>query len=234
MKGAGSAGRRVTGLRVRERITIGPAGPVAIGPTVHCERRERAASVAECLACEYGAGLVAGEDGAVVRCTHPDARPTSTRAQVYGRRVPSDAERTPLSAVMTANVTCVQPDLRVDSLLFLLIQQGIGGAPVVDRDGRPLGVVSRADLVRLSLDPQEDATVADIMMPIAFTLAEGASVSQAAALMAYEDVHRVPVVSADGVVVGIVSSLDIVRWLARHDGFLVSDPNDPIAPDEIP
>jgi CBS domain-containing protein len=34
--------------------------------------------------------------------------------------------------------------------------------------------------------------------------------------MAYEGVHRVPVVAADGRVVGILSSLDVVRWLAHH------------------
>lgn len=71
-------------------------------------------------------------------------------------------------------------------------------------------------------EPVPQETVADIMMPIAFTLSETASLSQAAALMAFEGVHRVPVVSEEGVVVGILSSLDILRWTAEQDGYLRS------------
>ena len=55
----------------------------------------------------------------------------------------------------------------------------------------------------------------------AFTLPEAATVSQAAAIMAYERIHRVPVVTTDGSVVGIVCALDIVAWLAAHDGYAV-------------
>ncbi len=57
-------------------------------------------------------------------------------------------------------------------------------------------------------------------MPKAFTLPASATLSRAAALMAFEGIHRVPVVSTDGRVVGIVSSLDVARWLARNDGYI--------------
>jgi hypothetical protein len=74
--------------------------------------------------------------------------------------------------------------------------------------------------VEYELDPEfhaaliARATVADIMMPIVFALPENATVTKAAALMAYEGVHRVPVVSSGGQVVGVLSSLDILGWLA--------------------
>jgi CBS domain-containing protein len=68
------------------------------------------------------------------------------------------------------------------------------------------------------------ATVGDIMTPVTFTLTEDASVSRAAALMAFERVHRVPVVDAGGKVVGIVSALDVLGWLGREDGYVVSKP----------
>ena len=58
------------------------------------------------------------------------------------------------------------------------------------------------------------ATVADIMMPIVFALPENATVAKASALMVFEGVHRIPVVSSGGQVVGILSSLDILGWLA--------------------
>ena len=58
------------------------------------------------------------------------------------------------------------------------------------------------------------------MMRVAFCLEETETVAAAAALMATECVHRIPVVSrADGSVVGIVSSLDVLGWLARQHGY---------------
>jgi CBS domain-containing protein len=63
--------------------------------------------------------------------------------------------------------------------------------------------------------------VVDIMMPVSFSMPEDAPVSRAAALMALEGVHRIPIVAADGSVVGIVSALDVLRWLAIRAGYLV-------------
>lgn len=54
-----------------------------------------------------------------------------------------------------------------------------------------------------------------------FTLPESASLSKAAALMAFEGVHRLPILSNDGKVVGILSALDVLRWLAKQQGYVV-------------
>jgi CBS domain-containing protein len=80
--------------------------------------------------------------------------------------------------------------------------------------------VSKTDLVRANQEPERYGTVRSIMMSLAFTLAESAPIMRAAALMAYERVHRVVVVSPAGVV-GIVSSLDVLNWLAQKSGYLV-------------
>ena len=45
------------------------------------------------------------------------------------------------------------------------------------------------------------------------------SIARAAALMSYERVHRVVVLSPSRAVVGIVSAMDVLRWLARNDGY---------------
>ena len=146
---------------------------------------------------------------------------------------------------MTGDIVCVRPGLTIEALAALFIDRRISGAPVVDDSGRPIGVVSKSDLVRarvedgvalvadvwrpedawtvhgFHLEPQSAGTVADIMMPLAFTLPEDATLSQAAAIMAYEGVHRVPVTAGDGTIVGIISAMDVVRWLADHDGYAV-------------
>jgi CBS-domain-containing membrane protein len=43
-------------------------------------------------------------------------------------------------------------------------------------------------------------------------------------MMAFEGMHRVPVVSASDTVVGIVSSIDVLRWIAQTEGYLVGRP----------
>ena len=47
-----------------------------------------------------------------------------------------------------------------------------------------------------------------------FSIREDARVSDAAAEMAKRGVHRVPVIARDGAVVGMVSALDVMRWMA--------------------
>lgn len=131
------------------------------------------------------------------------------------------ADRTPLSSVMTREVVCVTPEVRIEVVAKLLEEQRISGVPVVDQHARPVGVLSRTDLVAHGCHPSKAALVRDIMMPVAFALPEGAALSHAIALMAAEGIHRVPVVGADGAVVGIVSTMDVVRWLARTGGHAV-------------
>lgn len=36
-----------------------------------------------------------------------------------------------------------------------------------------------------------------------------------------EPIHRIPRVADDGRVAGIVSSIDILGWLGRHDGYII-------------
>jgi CBS domain-containing protein len=135
--------------------------------------------------------------------------------------VPTIANEVPVTDIMSRQLTCASTDLEIDRLLELVVQQHIGCIPVVDDHGRPVGMVTKLDLVeQLSeADTGKRLTARHVMMPLAFTLGERATVAHAAAMMAAEDVHHVPIVDAGGAAIGLVSSIDIVRWLARNDGF---------------
>ncbi len=58
------------------------------------------------------------------------------------------------------------------------------------------------------------------MTHAAVSLPEEAPVAEAAVLLASRQLHRVPVVSSDGRVAGIVTSADVVRWVAVRAGRL--------------
>jgi CBS domain-containing protein len=79
-------------------------------------------------------------------------------------------------------------------------------------------VVSKTDLVEHEVTASSQKTVNEIMMPMVFALGQEMSIGQAAALMAYEGIHRVIVVDDGGYLVGVVSSLDLARWLGWHSG----------------
>lgn len=152
-----------------------------------------------------------------------------------------------VSTIMTRTVYCVQPQVGVDLLAKLFLDYGVSGFPVVDDAGHPVGVVSKTDLLRYVHDhgvemaersddeadilaqlgggfhaiDVDGATVRDMMMPIVFAVAADTPIAKAAALMAGENIHRLPVLDGDGAVCGILSSLDIVRWLANESGYRV-------------
>lgn len=130
-----------------------------------------------------------------------------------------DAASAPLSLIMARKVLCVRSDLDASEARSRMLGRGVSGLPVVDNWGRALGVISKTDLVEHGIGAESSGhSVGDIMTPLVFSLTPDDSIGRAAALMAYEGVHRVVVVDRGGYVVGLVSSLDIARWLGRRAG----------------
>jgi CBS domain-containing protein len=97
-------------------------------------------------------------------------------------------------------------------------------------------MVTKFDLIEQLLAAREAEgarlalTAADVMMPLAITLDEHATVAHAAAMMSVEDVHHVPIVAEGGALIGVVSTMDIVRWLAANDGMCVAAADAAAAP----
>lgn len=146
------------------------------------------------------------------------------------RRVPSIADSVPVSQIMSREVVCAREDLALDALLELLVTRHIGCVPIVDDRGRPIGMVTKLDLVEQLLPPHlrppapPPRIASDVMMPLAITLDERATLAHVIAMMSVEDVHHVPIVSDAGALIGVISAMDVVRWLAANDGMLDSEP----------
>jgi len=147
----------------------------------------------------------------------------------------SGAEDVELRHVMCRELVCARPDLDIDAVIGLMVQNHVGCIPVVDEQHRPIGMITKFDIVEQlgaflrsaangSPMPSDLAprTADEVMLPIALTLPETASLAAAASMMTCEDVHHVLVVSRTGALVGVVSSKDIVTWLIRNDRLMPS------------
>ena len=121
-----------------------------------------------------------------------------------------------VAELMTSRVRVVRPETPLKDVAALLAEHRIAGLPVVDGEGRVLGVVSEADVLR-KLGARLDASTArEAMTAPAITVAPDASVAEATKLMLERGVNRLPVVVA-GELVGIVSRSDLVRAFTRGD-----------------
>lgn len=154
------------------------------------------------------------------------------------------------SNIMTTNVATVGPDTAVRELAIRLRDECVGALPVVELDGRLIGIVSEGDLMRraelglerhhswwanLFQDPdllaeeyiKSHARCArDLMTHPVVTVGAQASVADVVELMEKHGIRRVPVVR-DDMLVGVVGRGDILRALiAAGDGVAVAKAED--------
>ncbi len=121
--------------------------------------------------------------------------------------------------IMTRKVATIHPDASVQEAAQLLDQKRISGAPVVDADGKIIGIITEADII--SKVNREGLRVADIMSHNVIAVSEETPVNEIASLLTERKIKRVPVVH-NGKLVGIVSRADIVHAVAQ--GHLIIRP----------
>ena len=114
--------------------------------------------------------------------------------------------------IMTTKVCTIRPEASAQEAAQLLTQKRISGLPVVNPDGRIIGIVTEADII--SKVNREGLRVADIMSHEVIMVDEETSVSEIASLLSKRQIKRVPVVH-NGMLVGIVSRADIVHAVAQ-------------------
>lgn len=143
--------------------------------------------------------------------------------------------------LMSSNPVSIHREASVGEAIALLTDRGFGAAPVIDEAGRPIGVVSRTDILihkcenarsagmqddsdwdllpgpsgpqgslRASTDP---TPVAEIMTPAIFTVSQETPAREVVKRMRELKVHQLFVIDADSALVGVISSLDVLRHL---------------------
>jgi CBS domain-containing protein len=137
--------------------------------------------------------------------------------------------------LMNPDVVSLRPEMTVPEAQELLASRSVSGAPVVDAAGRVVGLVSQNDLVRSAAHPDtaehkgvfftsdedfEDlgqtplpasaTRVEEVMSRKIYQVARDTGVAIAANIMRERRIHRL-LVTDRGVLVGVVTSLDLLR-----------------------
>jgi len=150
-----------------------------------------------------------------------------------------------VAEIMEAEPVTVSPGDTVDTVVRTLRDHELPGVTVVNEGGRVVGIVTEADLVIgdeqgdlhlphyielfggiVYLEPLRRfesrlkkamaATAKDLMTENPTTIAPDASVQDAAKLIARSKHNRIPVVE-HGRLVGVVTRLDVLDYLAHDD-----------------
>jgi CBS domain-containing protein len=118
--------------------------------------------------------------------------------------------------VMTSPAWSCAPDAAIVDAARTMWDNHCGALPVLDEKGEPIGIVTDRDicmaLVRKNRFPARIA-VREVMTPYPFICQPQDSVAEALAIMAENRVQRLPVVNAEGRLVGIVSVSDVAAAL---------------------
>jgi CBS domain-containing protein len=145
--------------------------------------------------------------------------------------------------LMSTPVSTLRPDDKVEQAADVLAAKDVGSLPVVDDDGKLLGILRDDDLIasesrvhvptfinflglgmafpgemkhlERELKKIAGATVRDVMQTDPPTVTPDATLEDVATIMHDRGVNSVPVVDADNKVVGIVARADVVRFIAR-------------------
>ncbi|HMK35003.1 MAG TPA: CBS domain-containing protein [Desulfomonilaceae bacterium] len=136
--------------------------------------------------------------------------------------------------VMTRQVVSVGEATPLQEVARLMADRKISGVPVVDDAGKVLGIISEKDFLAVmgpgSADtfmcvvaqcllgkgclaaPYRAKNARDIMTSPAVTVTEGTPIMDVASLFSEKKINRAPVVDKKGVMIGIVSRADALRW----------------------
>lgn len=144
--------------------------------------------------------------------------------------------------LMTRAVHTIRADVPIEKAVAILTRRGVSALPVVDRDGRVIGMISEGDLFRrqelgtnsrrrkgwleilVNVDRlardyirSHARTVRDVMTTKVVSATEGTSAAEIADMLEAHRIKRLPV-TRGGKLVGIVSRADLVRALIERPG----------------
>ena len=122
----------------------------------------------------------------------------------------------PISHVMTTNVKTVQISQKMSNVLRILTENQVHHVPVVD-ERKLVGIISTTDIIRLNItvSTADEWSIEQVMKKNLVTIEIHDTVRKAAQLLSDGIFHSLPVINNDRHLLGIITSTDLIRYLAE-------------------
>lgn len=129
------------------------------------------------------------------------------------------SERPRIKTYMSRDLVTLKPDMEINRAMHLLIEKHISGAPVLDKSGNLVGMLSQKDCLKAALHAsyyrEWGDTVADYMSDQPESLDAELDLVEAAETFLASSFRRFPVMS-EGRLVGQISRSDLLKALAGN------------------
>ena len=146
-----------------------------------------------------------------------------------------------VNEVMTRRVHSLMQNDTIQDAVALMLDNRLSAIPVVDSGNHCIGIISRADLTEVflqedqelsresendrlslewinrSLDTCDVRMVKELMTYEVTQIQEDQSLPEACKEMVKKRIHHLPVVNSENVVVGFLSSFDVVKAVSEHE-----------------
>jgi stage IV sporulation protein FB len=123
----------------------------------------------------------------------------------------------PVGTAMMTQYATLTPEAHVDEAVQTLLRTSQGEFPVIDAEGKPVGLLGRADIIRALKERGPDARVADVMTSPVPTLGHRRCLDEAFRILQEKSTPAVAVVDATDRLVGLVTSETIGEMLMVHE-----------------
>ena len=120
--------------------------------------------------------------------------------------------------IMTRGVISVGPKATIRESVTKMTENGIGSLPIVDKEGKLVGIVTERDFALALAGSLTNETVGDLMIKDVITTTCGTPIESCSKIMVRNNLRRIPVVEEDKLV-GIVTSTDILRFFGDKEMF---------------
>lgn len=135
---------------------------------------------------------------------------------VIHRNAPIDHQAEQVAKVKRSENTVIQsphsawPETRLGDLNRLMHEKGVSGFPVVDPDGKLVGMVTSRDMWYIE---DENTPVSEIMTPLdrLITAAPNTSFDEALKILYTHRIEKLPLADADGKLAGLITKQDIIK-----------------------
>jgi CBS domain-containing protein len=124
----------------------------------------------------------------------------------------------PIRLIMTQKVASIKSTAKISSAIELMTNKNLGGLPVVDDDNCVRAIITERDIAILFADMLSGVTVAQLMSENVVSALPKTTIFEAERSMATRGFRRLPILS-DGKVIGIITSMDVIRFFGSGEVF---------------